>query len=113
MNFEIEHAKRHMGCITCFQKTLDENGKVQCGALAPLCEVYGQLSSQPVAQIKTKAFLKIKRLFENVERHVSKKTFVNKLVYISNPVTMAAEVRLGPNDLVFESNFESGNLLKV
>jgi len=74
----------------------------------PGCEVFGQMSSQPVPQLKTKVAVRQRRLLRDVERYAFAETFVNKCIYAPREGIREQSAELG--QLSFESRFESGNL---
>ena len=94
--------------------SLGKNGQPMTAPNLPQCEIYGQMSISPAPQIKTKLVQRQRKLFENVERHVEKDNFSQKLVYLASSGDMSQnEKQFLPGELVFDSNFESGNLYKA
>lgn len=95
-------------------RTIDRYGDARSADVVnviPCCEVYGQMSSSPVAQVKTKLSARQDRLFLDIERYVYADRFVNKLIYAPNKTIQDKSKEIG--QLWFESRFESGNLAEV
>ena len=65
-------------------RSLGKNGQPITAPNLPQCEIYGQMSISPAPQIKTKLVQRQRKLFENVERHVEKDNFSQKLVYLAS-----------------------------
>ena len=92
--------------------SIGRTGHPITGPTVPSCEIYGQMSLSPAPQIKTKLIQRQRQLFENVERHVQAEDFAQRLCYVfGEKGALNHDPALG--SLVFDSNFESGNLYKV
>ena len=70
------------------------------------------MSLAPAPQPKTKLAQRQRALFENVSRHVNADEFAQRLCYVhGDSAVQQPQEQVG--DLIFDANFESGNLYKA
>jgi len=90
-----------------------DKGAVIVSPNVPSCEIYGQMSLAPAPQPKTKLAQRQRALFENVSRHVSADEFAARLCYVHGDSQIVQQPQEQVGDLIFDANFESGNLYKA